>query len=597
MSAKEIRERRAAEKKYLIQTGQIRPTLKSTSELHQSIVVPKWRTEVDLSKHLIEQVKPVVYLDKEVQTDKIKTPPPSPPFQPRKMGKDAGTQVQNNLVFNFDTEAEALAELLITATFDQALIEVREDETLKNYEAVKLRLERKQAEHQKEMNKRVEAERDLSYRKARMAREAQATAAKEAAVREMFAAHAVSQRFLVKLQEDTMNGLVRDGYLCDPQEAAVTFTFMPWLEEQVRNRLETMRGCATALDELIAVGIAKASESAREVRTAREAAQRQQEISAERAAIIADRKRKERALYRISVYSEYAQRPLGPIEVLGSSQVSDVLKALLSLLLGDSETQDLELDSQDGQPLDEREKRRRDLAAEKQKRKREREESRFHLALDRRSTFSDTARSDWTLEDAEKYAAALIARIQSRKTAKAVLSSIPRSSEGGEQDGSSVEAAIEQPEADGESAAVSTPVTPATLTLTTAARDEVEDDEDDEYDDFDPKLLLGPDGILPRSARLCDLPIDPSTQLKLIVLPLPPLSPEEQQSLALDLEDELLGEEAEGDAVAALGDGTADEIGVQGQDHGLEEDEYDPEGDVEVDGEPQDEDSERNQNL
>lgn len=166
---------RAAHRRHLVQTGQIRPQLKSTSEIHDSITVPKLRTPIDLQQYLVERTKPIVVATQETQTDPMKPRPPSPPYLRRKTGVDAAVQSPFNFPQQFDVLVRPLISMLLDATLDQALVEVREDETMKNIAASKAALEKKHEAREAKMAARLEAEHDLMYRKERALMDAQAT--------------------------------------------------------------------------------------------------------------------------------------------------------------------------------------------------------------------------------------------------------------------------------------------------------------------------------------------------------------------------------------------------------------------------------------
>lgn len=70
--------------------------------------------------------------DMDTQTDPFLDRPPTPKFIPAKTGVDVGTQIDPELVFNFDAEVEPILSVLIAKTLEQSMMEVREEEELAN---------------------------------------------------------------------------------------------------------------------------------------------------------------------------------------------------------------------------------------------------------------------------------------------------------------------------------------------------------------------------------------------------------------------------------------------------------------------------------
>ena len=315
-----------------MQTGQIRPQLKSTNEIHASISVPKHRTQVNLEQFLVEDVKPREVSAKESQTDAMRTPPPSPPYRPRKVGMDAEAQVVNDMVFSFDADCEPLVQLLIGSTCEQALVEVREDERLKNMVAAKEGLARRGDDLDSKMAARIAVERDLAYKKERVLLDAQSVMAKEAAVQAMLAATAVASQFLGRLQDDMLGVLETRHVLPDPVRAAVEHDFFGWLQQKVSLRLSQTRGSSMAVEDILARAVERfADEAARtnRDRAEAEAAESKAHADGEREAVEGARKRRHVKLF---IQTDLSRTPFGPIELPGSSTVQSVEDELLKLL-------------------------------------------------------------------------------------------------------------------------------------------------------------------------------------------------------------------------------------------------------------------------
>lgn len=88
--------------------------------------------EIQTEQYLEEISDRPVEKDMDTQTDPIADRPPSPLFVPAKSGEDKSTQIDPDLVFNFDLEVENILSVLVAKTLEQSLMEVREEEEVAN---------------------------------------------------------------------------------------------------------------------------------------------------------------------------------------------------------------------------------------------------------------------------------------------------------------------------------------------------------------------------------------------------------------------------------------------------------------------------------
>ncbi|KAJ3606214.1 hypothetical protein NHX12_025734 [Muraenolepis orangiensis] len=90
------------------------------------------RTHVDVQTefYLEELSDHIEAADAYCQTDLFMDRPPSPHFIRAKTGKDEGTQIEGEELFDFDTEVESVLEVLVAKTLEQSLLEVMEEEEL-----------------------------------------------------------------------------------------------------------------------------------------------------------------------------------------------------------------------------------------------------------------------------------------------------------------------------------------------------------------------------------------------------------------------------------------------------------------------------------
>jgi hypothetical protein len=88
--------------------------------------------EIQTENFLEELTDRPVEKDRETQTDVFMDRPPSPLFIPKKSGVDISTQVLPGELFDFDREVEPILSQLIAKTLEQSLMEVRDEEELRN---------------------------------------------------------------------------------------------------------------------------------------------------------------------------------------------------------------------------------------------------------------------------------------------------------------------------------------------------------------------------------------------------------------------------------------------------------------------------------
>ncbi|KAJ1470735.1 radial spoke protein 3-domain-containing protein, partial [Baffinella frigidus] len=90
---------------------------------------PVWVPAEPLPESMYEEIldRPIdIY---EASTDKGNSDrPPSPIFIPQAQGVDAGTQVEDDDLFDFDTEVEPIIERVVGSTLQQALMECDEED-------------------------------------------------------------------------------------------------------------------------------------------------------------------------------------------------------------------------------------------------------------------------------------------------------------------------------------------------------------------------------------------------------------------------------------------------------------------------------------
>ena len=176
-------------------------------------------------------------VDEETQTDAYMDRPPLPLFIPTKAGLDKATQVEDDL-FDFDLEVEPILEVLVGKTLEQSMQEVLEEEELA---AIRRRQEdfeqARNAELAEVQRLEAEARRKFEEKQRRVTQESERIV-KEKDVEEKVAARAFAKEYLTDLHENVFGGLVEDGTFYDPLVKEVEDVFMPWVTDEVVNRLD-----------------------------------------------------------------------------------------------------------------------------------------------------------------------------------------------------------------------------------------------------------------------------------------------------------------------------------------------------------------------
>lgn len=319
-------------KKQLINEGVIRPSLQSVHQMHKNIVVPKVRSELKLDLYLEEQVTPTLVNDQTVQTDKLRTPPATPAYKPRKVGVDTHTQVDVDEIFNFDEAVRPLVELLLGHSFEQALAEVSFEENSDKLTKEQQALEEREKERLVAEKSLVDEEVRRNLQLQRQQRLAHERHAKQERVLAMLAAEKAASAFMSGVQKRALDELAVQGGVKDPFEAAVQYEFLPWLMQKVNSQVAMLQSAGTLLDEMLVDGLQDVQNQKDEVAKQRaiEALRAEEERIRAEAAAALDLKLNS----RIQVYidSNWFEEPLGPIDMRGFNRVFDLEAQVLEWL-------------------------------------------------------------------------------------------------------------------------------------------------------------------------------------------------------------------------------------------------------------------------
>jgi radial spoke head protein 3 len=247
--------------------------------------------------------------DVETQTHPSMDRPASPLFVRAKIGFDAGTQIENGDLFDFDLEVEPILEVLVGKTIHVSMLELMQEEeldairqqqeefeTIRNIELAEVqRLEAEIKRKANEKNRRVAQEKKRLEDRRRL--------------EETIAARAFSNQFLGELHTNVFDVLQEQGHFYDPVQKEVEDLFMPDLLKALRSRTDCYEAASIIALELV--------QAAREKAKAfeKEAVAQRQEMYAREAAEAAERKRQEEEAARLA--AEAAAKAAADAEAAG----------------------------------------------------------------------------------------------------------------------------------------------------------------------------------------------------------------------------------------------------------------------------------------
>ncbi|XP_034554764.1 radial spoke head protein 3 homolog [Notolabrus celidotus] len=211
------------------------------------------RTHVDVQTELyLEELSNVtVAADIECQTDDFLDRPATPLFIPAKSGKDVETQIEEGELFDFDREVQPLLEVLVGKTIEQSLEEVMEEEELATLKAQQRAFQELRNNELAEVQRLQEQERRRSQEKGHRISQQREALKKERETAEKIAARAYTQKYLADLFPSVFTSLRSNGFFYDPVEKDIETNFLPWLMDEVNNRMDERHTARELLDSII----------------------------------------------------------------------------------------------------------------------------------------------------------------------------------------------------------------------------------------------------------------------------------------------------------------------------------------------------------
>ncbi|GAB1604864.1 radial spoke head protein 3 homolog [Argonauta hians] len=195
--------------------------------------------------------------DVDVQTDYFLDRPPSPLFIPYKTGIDVETQILEGELFDFNTEVQAILEVLVGKTVEQSLIEVLEEEELANLrQQQRYYIELRNAELAEQQRLQEQNRRKVEEKTNRMAQQLHLNQ-KESETAEKISAMTFARSYLRDLIPTVFALLSDNGYFYDIVERDIEDGFLPWLLASVNKQLTTNKIAAYLLDTILEYMVAE----------------------------------------------------------------------------------------------------------------------------------------------------------------------------------------------------------------------------------------------------------------------------------------------------------------------------------------------------
>jgi len=234
--------------------------------------------DVQTDTYLEELTERTMEFEAETQTDFLLDRPQEPLFMPAKIGVDAGTQIEDGELFNFDVEVEPILEVLVGKTLERGMMECCEEEELAAMRRHQNHFQQLREQELIEVQRMESAEQRRSDEKNRRKEQASAQKAFDDAVMRKILSRNISRSYLGGLQERCFIELQDAGMFHNPNLTAVESLFMPWIFRSVEEKINNCKRNEQIANHLLRSAISDSTSSHKEALSALQA--KQDEIDA-----------------------------------------------------------------------------------------------------------------------------------------------------------------------------------------------------------------------------------------------------------------------------------------------------------------------------
>jgi len=217
-------------------------------------------TDCQTDRYLEELTDRPIETEAETQTEAILDRPPSPHFMPAKTGVDVETQIDPELVFDFDVEVTPILEVIVGKTLQTSMLEVMEEEELS---AIRKRQDEFEQMRDAELLEvqRLEAEAARAFdEKNRRLKQEKERKRLQKELKEKIAARSFAKNYTSDLTSSVFATLEEAGHFYDPVNREVEELFLPWLLDEVVSNADAVQAAQSATDSLIKEALKKTTE-------------------------------------------------------------------------------------------------------------------------------------------------------------------------------------------------------------------------------------------------------------------------------------------------------------------------------------------------
>mmetsp|Transcript_19722 Transcript_19722/g.27355 ORF Transcript_19722/g.27355 Transcript_19722/m.27355 type:complete len:358 (-) Transcript_19722:307-1380(-) len=198
------------------------------------------------------------------QTDHLLDYPTAPLFKPKPSGVSKATEILPGDLFDFDLEVEPILEVLIGKSLDHALMEVLEEEELKELKQHKADFEQKRNTRLAEVQRLEAAEKRRVEEKERRIKQGKDFEEKQKAAAEKAKARLLAKQLLAGAEDVVFVNLEKEGKIEEPIRKQVVEGFLPWIMEQTRSRLQNSTAARQTITALMKDAFVKINEEVKQ---------------------------------------------------------------------------------------------------------------------------------------------------------------------------------------------------------------------------------------------------------------------------------------------------------------------------------------------
>jgi len=202
-------------------------------------------------------------------------------FIPMAKGIDQGTFIEELELFDFESSAKPILEVLIGKALDQGLLEVRQEEEVKVLNSERANWEQhRNIIHTEAQRLLMESQHHKEEKDRRLAQAEEARL--QAQIKDHHqAARTMAKEFFADLEDKALARLAQAGHFYDPVRTQVENTFLPFVMDKVMTHLSVAALARNDVDNLlkktIAFGYEEAAEAGRQRAALRERLMKEEE--------------------------------------------------------------------------------------------------------------------------------------------------------------------------------------------------------------------------------------------------------------------------------------------------------------------------------